>query len=117
MLYVLHRTKVVHTFSLKCLARNPIWSFIMHNSRMQRMPDSITELLTGWRLNNVPVSVRIECDMSVIAVMWMVWVGYVCNGCQMVWGERNRRIYFNKSRHSLSLLSSINVCQFWLIHT
>ena len=65
--------------------------------------DSMLDAWTGWRQGKVKPELRIERDVSVMAVRWFAWF------------ERNSRIFNQKCRSNVALLASTNsYITFWL---
>ena len=63
-----------------------IWQSILEKLKIKEWPSDFSALWTTWRSENVPKFIKIEWDLSAMAIVWMIWC------------EKNIRIFSGKYR-------------------
>ena len=90
---------------LECSYSKEIWRKFTDDLDIHDLPLDINELWLSWRPLWVRQEIRIEWDITVMAVCWKIW------------NERNNRIFSQKVRNSSILIEVINnFVNFWLVN-
>ena len=90
---------------LECSYSKEIWRKFTDDLDIHDLPLDINELWLSWRPLWVRQEIRIEWDITVMAVCWKIW------------NERNNRIFSQKVRNSSILIEVIkNFVTFWLVN-